>query len=260
MIRVETNESITQEFLTTLEPIFSFLSEGSSVHQEINPTVYLYPYWKEEELQNCTALMSVYMTLNPVSVHIVSTFSEELKTVASFLQGIHPLDFVRELCIHPPKPQMEYTTSFNRWVKSNFLSKGVFHDITHKDFLRSTKYLSYHSIFAPLELITDYTHLMAARWECAHSSITIGFTPKKEWVLMPTHGSAKEMEGLGILNPTAWLMMLALSGYLSGNTEKATQLWRAIVENRAKNPENTTPEEGGILTTNNYIRNIVTFL
>jgi hypothetical protein len=55
-------------------------------------------------------------------------------------------------------------------------------------------------------------------------------------------------------------MMVAISVYLSGRSEGARQLWQALVKNRILNPENTTPDEGGILTTNNYIRNIVMFL
>lgn len=220
----------------------------------------IYPSWKEDKINQCTSILSIYLPLKPYTYHILRTFSKELNPLSDFIQERYTIDFKSELCVHPSKEDNGFLESFHQWVKAHFLSKGVFQDMTHKDFLRSSKYFPHHTIIAHQDKMMDYTHLMASRWECWHSSICVGYKSEQGWVLMPTHGSAIEMHGLGITNPTAWLMMLAISSYLSGDTEKASKLWQAIVENRAINPENTTPDEGGILTTNNYIRNIVTFL
>jgi hypothetical protein len=261
MIHIEqTKEAITQEFQVALKPIFTFLGENISLDNQNIANVFISPYWREEMLEGCTAVMSVYLPLKATSIHLLRTFSEELSSVVAFLKDNDSEKLSGELWIHPSKEDEVNFLSFNQWVKSNFLSKGIFQDISHKDFLRRSKYFSHQTLFANLEAMIDYTHLMALRWECWHSSITIGFHPERGWKLMPTHGSAKEMEGLGIINPTAWLMMVAISVYLSGRSEGARQLWQALVKNRILNPENTTPDEGGILTTNNYIRNIVMFL
>lgn len=67
-------------------------------------------------------------------------------------------------------------------------------------------------------------------------------------VFQPSHGSAPDIAGKGIANPTASILSVSMMLDWLG-IEKGALLIKTAVQNAFENPENRTPDMGGILTT-----------
>jgi len=75
----------------------------------------------------------------------------------------------------------------------------------------------------------------------------------------PVHGSAPDIAGKNLANPTAMLLSAAMLLKHVGETDKGEKLEKAI-ELLLKNPENHTKDLGGMLTTTDFTKRVIEVL
>jgi hypothetical protein len=237
---------LTQPILDRLVPTKDFSGSSSLI---------LFPYSTSKLLLSSSSLVSWHL-------HQTTFFQIEASDYGrSIGSNLFPLFSKKELWIHAENPTIEEEKVFKEWVTKQFTLTANSKDTTVRDFFRSPIKELYGKYIVPQHRLDDFSHLLGQHFHTLHTSIFYRQDSiSGDYYLFPTHGSAPDMAGLGIINPTAWILTVAMGLYLSECQEEAMSLVKALLLCRAQDPENRTPDEGGVLNSSNYIRNIVSLI
>ena len=101
---------------------------------------------------------------------------------------------------------------------------------------------------------------MKALYASIHKSLNRAHTlieVEDGYIAMPMHGHAPDIVGMGIANPFALLMALCRLLSVAGLNDLSQQIENQIESLFIENPDQTTPDQGGVLNTEKYMAMMV---
>lgn len=178
---------------------------------------------------------------------------KDLTVVKSCFDPAHKVVMVQQ---YQEQPQV-WEDAMKAWTKLAFSNHDwKFEDANVLSFIKHGQYNKANQVVSSLE----GANVLKALYASIHKSLNRAHTlieVEDGYIGMPMHGHAPDIVGMGIANPYALLMALCSLLSVAGLSDLSQQIENQIESLFIENPDQTTPDQGGVLNTEKYMAMMV---
>lgn len=174
---------------------------------------------------------------------------KDLTVVQSCFDVAHKVVMVQQ---YQEQPQV-WEDAMKAWTKLAFSNhEWKFEDANVLSFIKHGQYNKANQVVSSLEGASVLKALYASIHKSLNRSHTI-IGVEDGYIAIPMHGHAPDIVGMGIANPYALLMALCSLLSVAGLPGFSQQIENQIESLFVENPDQTTPDLGGVLNTEKYM-------
>lgn len=271
-------EGIGPELFDALRPFFSLLKEQVEFHyltsfqdlSALNKPYYVLcgPFESEQQQikeLNPLAMQYAYTSIPDakkghagvlaIPLHQKQS-SGALKDLSVIRSCFDPAQKVVMIQQYQEQPQV-WEDAMKAWTKLAFSNyEWKFEDANVLSFIKHGQYNKARQVVSSLEGANVLKALYASMYKSLNRAYTL-IEVEDGCIAMPMHGHAPDIVGMGIANPYALLMALCKLLSVAGLGIIAQQIENQIESMFLEHPDQTTPDQGGVLNTEKYMAMIM---
>ena len=271
-------EGIGPELFDALRPFFSLLKEQVEFHyltsfqdlSALNKPYYVLCGPFESEQQQAKELTPLTMHYAYTSIpdgkkdHAAvlaiplnqKQSSGALKDLSVIRTSFDPAQKVVMIQQYQEQPQV-WEDAMKAWTKLAFSNyEWKFEDANVLSFIKHGQYNKTKQVVSSLEGANVLKALYASMYKSLNRAFTL-IEVEDGYIAMPMHGHAPDIVGMGIANPYALLMALCKLLSVAGLEILSQQIENQIESMFIDHPDQTTPDQGGVLNTEKYMAMIM---